>query len=104
MFENIPPEVTEVGAGAAGSALAVFLARNRPKLMLAGMFIGGCIMSKLATPPIIRWSDYMEPHDGGLVGFLVGLLSMALLAKLLDTVEAIEPKEIIEAIKKRLGL
>lgn len=101
MFEHIPTELRGVGPGIAGSALALFFLR-RPPWTLVGMFIGGCMVSYFGT----KWTSVvvgMEAADG-LVGFLLGLFGMALIAKLHDTIEAIDPRELWSALRKKVGL
>jgi hypothetical protein len=105
VFEHIPHELRSSVPGIAGSALALFFMR-RPPWTLAGIFLGGCLLAYFGT----KWVSVvagMESADG-LVGFLLGLFGMALLAKVHDTIEAIEPIEVWKAIKeflrKRLGL
>jgi hypothetical protein len=105
MFDQIPPELRSAGPGVAGSLLALFFMR-RPPLMLAGMFLGGCIVSYYVTPWLATWLDMDKAS--GTVGFLVGLFGMASVAKVFDTFEVVNPAElwkaVRQAIRKRLGL
>lgn len=101
MFEHLPPELRNSVPGIAGSALALFFLR-RPPWNMVGMFIGGCMLAYFGTHWVSKAAG-METADG-LVGFLLGLFGMALIAKVHDTIEAIDPREALEAIKKRLGL
>lgn len=101
MFDQLPPEWRGITPGIAGSAVALFFMR-RPPWSLVGMFIGGCLLAFFGT----KWASTalgMESADG-LVGFLLGLFGMALIAKLHDTIEAISPAELWDAIRKKVGL
>jgi uncharacterized membrane protein YraQ (UPF0718 family) len=106
MFDQIPPELRNAGPGVAGSMLALLFLR-RPPLMLAGMFLGGCVLSFFATPWL---SAYLEVgiHGASLVGFLVGMFGMATTAKVYDFFEVVEVSQIwkalIDFIRKRLGV
>lgn len=104
MFD-IPPELRSAGPGIAGSAVALFFMRRTP-LIMAGIFVGGCLVSYYATGWVSKELE-MERADG-LVGFLLGVFSMALIGKVHDTIEAINPGEVWTAVKdfirKRLGV
>lgn len=106
MFEHIPPEFRSAGPGVAGSLLALMFLR-RPKLMLAGMFLGGCVLSYVATPWLAAYLE-VGPKGEGVVGFLVGLFGMTTVAKVYDLFESIEMREIWVALRdflrKKLGL
>jgi hypothetical protein len=105
MFDYLPPELRNAGPGVAGSVLALFFMR-RPPLILIGVFLGGCLLSYYGTAWVAAALN-MSRADG-LVGFLLGLFGMALIAKIYDTIEAINPGELWTAvrqfIRKRLGL
>jgi hypothetical protein len=106
MLDQIPPEMRAAGPGVAGSVLALFFLR-RPPFMLAGMFIGGCMLSYIGTPWL---AAYLEsgPKGEGLVGFMLGLFGMTTVAKVYDLVEAVEVREIwlalLNFLRKRFGL
>jgi hypothetical protein len=106
MFDQIPPEIRNAGPGVAGSLLALIFMR-RPKFMLAGMFVGGCLLSYLATPWL---AIYLEagPKAEGLIGFLVGMFGMTTVAKVYDLFEAIEAAQLWKALldfaRKKLGI
>lgn len=106
MLDHIPPEVRTAGPGVAGSLLALLFLR-RPKLMLAGMFLGGCVLSYIATPWLTAYLEVGAKGEG-LVGFLLGLFGMTTVAKLYDLFESIDVREIWIALRdflrKRLGL
>lgn len=101
MLDQIPTELRGIGPGVAGSALALFFLR-RPPTSLIGMFLGGCLLAFFGTHHVAIFAG-ME-SAGGLVGFLLGLFGMALIAKLHDTIEAINPAELWDAIRKKVGL
>jgi hypothetical protein len=101
VFEHLPTELRGVAPGVAGSAIALFFMR-RPPWSLVGIFIGGCLLAFFGTKWVSVWAG-MESADG-LVGFLLGLFGMALIAKIHDTIEAISPTELWDAIRKKVGL
>jgi hypothetical protein len=101
VFDQLPQELRGIAPGVAGSALALFFLR-RPPTSLIGMFLGGCLLSFFGTSWAARASG-MEAANG-LVGFLLGLFGMALIAKLHDTIEAISPTELWNALRKKVGL
>lgn len=101
MLDNLPSELRGLGPGVAGSALALFFLRHPPTTLI-GMFLGGCLLSFFATGWAAKVAG-ME-HASGLVGFLLGLFGMALIAKIHDTIEAINPRELWESIRRKVGL
>jgi hypothetical protein len=106
MLDHIPPELRAAGPGVAGSVLALLFLR-RPPLMLAGMFLGGCVLSYFATPWLTAFMEMGEKGEG-LIGFLVGLFGMTTVAKTYDLLEVIEVGQIwralLDFIRKRLGV
>lgn len=106
MLGNIPPEVRDTAPGIAGAMVALLFMRGRPVLQSAGIFLGGCVLAFFATGWVAATMD-MQKADG-LVGFLIGCFGMALMAKVFDTIEAIEPaalwRAVLGFIRKRLGL
>jgi hypothetical protein len=105
MFDQIPPELRNAGPGVAGSFIAMLFMR-RPMFVAVGLFIAGCIVSYYATPPVAAYFD-LEKGEG-LIGLLLGTFSMALVGKVFDTIEAIEPPKLwlalLQFIRKRFGL
>lgn len=105
MFDQIPAELRNAGPGIAGSAVALFFMRRSP-LIMAGIFIGGCLVSYYGTGWVSAQFE-MEKADG-LVGFLLGLFAMATAGKVFDTIDAISPSELWLAVRdfvrKRLGV
>lgn len=106
MFDQIPPDLRVAGPGIAGSALALFFLRRPPFVML-GIFLGGCLLSFFGSPWTAEYLGVSQKGEG-LIGFLMGLFGMALVAKLHDTIEQINPmdfwKTIKDALRKWLGL
>jgi hypothetical protein len=106
MFDHIPPELRNAGPGVAGSVLALFFLR-RPPLMLAGMFLGGCMLSFFATPWLSAWMEVGIKGEG-LIGFITGLFGMSSVAKVYDFIEAVEVaavwRALLDFIRKRLGV
>lgn len=105
MLDQIPTELRNAGPGIAGSALALFFMR-RPPFILAGIFLGGCLVSLYATNWVAKFFE-MDNADG-FVGFVIGVFGMALIGKIHDTIEAVSPSEvwgdIRDAIRTKLGL
>ena len=105
MFDQIPPEIRNAGSGFAGAALALFFMRRTPWVM-AGIFLGGCLVSYYVTPWLVHYLEMERGRDT--LGFIVGLFGMATAAKIHDTIEAISVsdlwKAILDAIRKRLGV
>lgn len=105
MFDQLPPELRNAGPGIAGSFIALMFMR-RPALVAAGLFLAGCVVSYYATPPVAAYFDIEKGE--GLIGLLLGTFSMALVGKLFDTIEAVEPAKLWQAVlqfvRKRLGL
>jgi hypothetical protein len=99
LFDQIPHEVKAAAPGFAGSIIALFFLR-RPPVLLAGMFLGGCAMAYLGTHWFATHTD-MHTNEG-LVGFLIGMFSMAIVAKVYDTIDAISPSEIWEILRERI--
>lgn len=104
MFDQIPAELRNAGPGVAGSLLALFFMR-RPPLVLAGIFIGGCVVSFYVTPWLVHYFDMERGRDT--LGFIIGLFGMATTAKIFDTIEAVNAtdlwKAVVDVIRKRLG-
>lgn len=105
MIENIPPDLKAVAPGIGGSLIALFFLR-RPPMVLAGMFLGGVAMSHYGTHFVADYFGMMK-YEGS-IGFLIGLFSMALVAKVYDTIEAINPgdlwKAVSDAVRAKLGV
>lgn len=106
MFDHIPPELRSAGPGIAGSILAVLFLR-RPPWMLLGMFIGGCVLSYIATPWLAAYLEAGAKGEG-LVGFLLGMFGMTSVAKLYDFLEVVDVRQVWDAVidflRKRLGV
>jgi hypothetical protein len=98
-------ELRNAAPGIAGSLLALMFLR-RPLFVLAGMFVGGSLLSYYGANWLAEWLS-IERHTG-LAGFVLGLFGMAVVAKVYDTIDALAPTEVakavIEAIRKRLGV
>lgn len=105
MPQQVIEELKNAAPGIAGAMLALMFLR-RPLFVLAGMFVGGCLLSWYGSQWFAEWAG-LERHLG-LAGFVLGLFGMALVAKFYDTIEALQPTEIakavVDAIRKRLGV
>jgi hypothetical protein len=97
-------ELLSAFPGIAGSALALAFIR-RPLRMLAAIFFGGCLLSYYGgawLAEVLHLGSHLS-----LAGFILGMCGMAIVAKLVETIEALQPVEIARAIvgalKRRLG-
>ena len=85
--------------GVLGSLTAVFLLKDTwPRRAL--LFFAGWSSAHFVAPTLARFLAI----DAEVAGFLVGLFSMAIVAKGFEVVEAIQPKDLIDRILKRVGL
>jgi hypothetical protein len=53
------------------------------------MFVGGCALSYLGSATVAGWLSLSG--SVGLTGFLLGMLGMAIVAKLFDLIDQIDP-------------
>ena len=65
-----------------------------------GYVLTGTAASHYCAPSIAMWTG----ADLALAGFLVGLFSMAVAAKLFESIEALKPADAINRLLTRLGL
>lgn len=95
----------KAGPGAFGSALSVFWGqRAQPLLHKFVLFASGTIFSLLATPELAKLPGF-HLQEGFLLGFMVGLCSMALCGKIHSTVANLNLSGIVrDVIRKTLGL
>lgn len=105
MPQHIIEELKAAAPGIAGAMLALMFMR-RPILILAGMFVGGCLLSWYGATWFAELAG-LEKHVG-LAGFVLGLFGMALVAKVYDTIEALQPAKLADAVvswvRKMLGV
>jgi hypothetical protein len=82
-----------------GSLVAVFLLRDTwPRRVV--LFVAGALAAYYGAP-------YVASHAGAdreLAGFLTGLFSMAVTAKVFEAVESLQPKDLVDRVLRRLGL
>ena len=90
--------------GIAGSALALAFIK-RPLRILAAIFFGGCLLSYYGgawMAEVLHLGSHLS-----LAGFILGVCGMAIVAKLIETIEALQPVEIahalLSALRSRLG-
>lgn len=106
MFEQIPPEVRDLAPGAIGSGVALRWLPG-PWYWRLATFAGGVACAYFGTQPVAELFE-MSTKWHGVIGLLLGLLSMSAVAKVIGTIEAINPGEIWiafrDALRKRLGV
>lgn len=65
-----------------------------------GFTFAGASASHYASGAVAAWSGM----DEGLAGFLVGLFSMAIAAKVFEALEAFKSSDLVDRLLKRAGL
>jgi hypothetical protein len=86
-------------SGLMGSVAAMLWIRDTwPRRV--GYVLAGAMASHYAAPHLARWSS----TDEALAGFLVGLFSMALAAKVFETLEAMQASQLLDRLLRRIGL
>ena len=94
-----PVDLSRYAPGAAGALISVLLIKDTwPRRI--GLFVAGVVAAKYIGPYLVS-SLKVEPE---LAGFLVGLFSMAVLAKVIEVIESLKPKEVWGRIFKKLGM
>jgi hypothetical protein len=96
---NDPTELTKHAPDFLGSLTAMFLLKNTWPRRIA-LFIAGMGAAYYGSP-------YVAGHTGAdpsLSGYLTGLFSMAIVAKIFESIEALQPQDLINRILQRLGL
>lgn len=88
-----------VGGGAAGSAVAAYLARDTLLQTLARFVFGALAANYLGAP--IAESSGLAQH-GGAVAFAVGLLALLVLQKITEVLRAVPADGIGQALGKRI--
>ena len=95
----IDPEITKHAPGLLGSLVAVFLIKDTWSRRLV-LLIAGVAAAAYGAPHVSLRSG----ADAELAGFLTGLFSMAVAAKLIEVIDAVKPSDLIDRILKRIGL
>lgn len=91
--------LTKSASGLMGSVAAMLWIKDTwPRRV--GYVLAGALASHYAAPHLARWSA----TDEALAGFLVGLFSMALAAKVFETIEAVKASDLYDRIMRRVGL
>jgi hypothetical protein len=86
---EIPPEVKEAAPGALGALVALRWYARYGKWQAASMFVGGCALSYFGSATVAGWLSLSGSI--GLTGFLLGMLGMAVVAKIFDLIDQIDP-------------
>lgn len=94
-----PVDLSRHAPGAIGALISVFLIRDTwPRRV--GLFIAGVAAAYYVGPYVAQALKI----DAELAGFLIGLFSMAVMAKIMEVIEALQPKEVLDRIFKKLGM
>lgn len=92
-----PPEVKDVAPGAVGALVALRWYARYGRWQAALMFIGGCALSYFGSATVAGW---LSLHGSiGLTGFLLGMLGMAVIAKVFDFIEQVDVSAIWTIIR-----
>jgi hypothetical protein len=106
MLDNIPPDLRDAVPGAVGSAIALRWIPG-PWYWRLATFLGGVASAWFGTLPTAELFE-MGPKWHGVLGLLLGLLSMSVVSKIVATIDALNPAEIaralMESLRKRLGV
>lgn len=100
---NIDPElVNKAIAGGSGSAVAAYLAKlNGWPLVLATL--AGMAIAWFVGPMVADFFELKKEEARSGVAFLSGFLGLMVLRKVVDTVEAIDPKTIGKSIQESIS-
>lgn len=85
--------------GLIGSVVALLWVRDTWKRSVACVG-GGMASSYYVSPSVVVWTS----ADPSLAGFLVGLFSVAVAAKLFETIDAVQPRSVIDRILRKIGI
>lgn len=98
---DLHPDLLKHSAGPAGAMTALLFMPGVPWPRRLGMLAAGCASSLYAGPYL---AQNFAINDG-LAGYLVGLLSMAAVAKLFSTWDALDLGKLLRRwLAKRLGV
>lgn len=83
--------IAKIGASLFGAFVSLrFVVGTWPERLM--MFVGGAALSYYASAPVSIWIGGGE-ETLGLIGFMLGLLSMTIVAKLYEAFQALDAKE-----------
>lgn len=91
--------ISDLISGVAGSLLALIFLKP-PVVQLVGYMAGGILTSYYLTPIFAE----MLSAPVSTTGFVVGLFSMAVLAKIFHMLEALDVKDLLGRLLKKIGL
>jgi hypothetical protein len=95
------PEVAKVLPGALGSLTALLFLKGPWQLKL-GMFLAGAVFARYGTATLVTYANALDP---GFAGYILGLVGMAIVAKVFEVWEKLEFASLFhEALRKLLGL
>lgn len=94
------PEIARGTPGAIGALAAMLWLKDTVVRRLSAV-IAGSAASYYGTPFALLFFATVDSH---LMGFLIGLFGMAVASKLLETLEAIPAKVIIDKLVSKMGL
>lgn len=100
MLDNIPPDLRDAVPGAIGSGIALRWLPG-PWYWRLAAFAGGVAAAAFGTLPVAELFE-VGARWHGVIGLLLGLLSMSAVAKVIATIDAVQPGEIWAALRDRL--
>lgn len=98
--QDLPPQIGQALPGVAGALVSLMFNKDAQPQRLA-LFLSGSITAYFGTP----WAAKFSGLDTGLAGFLLGMFSMAVIARLFEAWQTLELTAILrDWVRKTLGL
>lgn len=95
------PEVAKTLPGVLGSLTALLFLKGPWQLKL-GMFLAGAVFARYGTGTLVSYVNALDP---GFAGYILGLVGMAIVAKIFEFWETLEAANLFQdALRKWLGL
>jgi len=91
----------KMAASFAGALVSLRFLKNCSAVEKFLMVLGGSVLSYHSTPVAAAWTGLSDVE--GLVGFMVGLFGMAIVAKVYEVIQALDPAEIARRALDRFG-
>lgn len=96
---DIEPILAKAAPGVAGSLIAMWRLQGITMWQRIWSFLGGCA-SSYYLPPLVH--DLFPGSSENVIAFVIGLFSMAVIAKIFETIDELKPIKLLnEALKKR---
>lgn len=87
--------------GLVGSIVSVGFLRNATWPRRIALVLGGYAAAHTLSPQTAIW---LGAEDTGGIGFMLGLFSMAIVAQVFAMIDAIEPRDLLDRLLRRVGL